>query len=275
MMKLKGLLVLMALLLAPASAQAQEDAMPYKGGSSPFTGSSTAGVSRLPLPVVLGEFRLGDFTEWTIGEPCPTVTLSGYASQDITCYTFSMHLHTDVNAKVYYRYAKVTGGTWVTVSDSDADSTSHTRGVTDVNTATQYKWQAKDSVAGCPVAWSANNTFTTCVDFAFSVKNAFWWADVSNNYVQMLPSAQCSIQVRYKRTAPLEGSYIELGWTTGDSGSCAIWAVGTLGLNSTYMWEYRYKDSCGNVSQWIVGQTGCTTGSQGHFNNTTNQCGEI
>jgi len=115
-----------------------------------------------------------DSTGWssprTFTTLCPTVIVSGAATQAKTTTTAIAHFHTDyaVNAGVRY-YLQAGGGDTTYIYDADADSLQHTLTMTGLTPDyTYYKWEYMTHYATCDSSTYAGNLlfYTACEPIA-------------------------------------------------------------------------------------------------------------
>ena len=126
-----------------------------------------------------------DYFDWltfTTLTACPSITKSGFATQDIGATGARLHLLTDYACHVGYRFHVSGNNPWIYRHDADADSLAHSiflAGGTSLLSGTYYTWETNTKYTACDSTGYGDSIqfFTLCPTI---VKNNFATQAITN-----------------------------------------------------------------------------------------------
>lgn len=199
---------------------------------------------------------------------------SGGLSQDVACNTDSdiTEYPATVLVKIVWTSALADSGhvrwdesgetTWNYVEEADADSTTHyVMVVPIVIDYTAYDYCVRTGSDDCWSGWSDTQTFyTSCGGNTLDSYDAY--NEFSANWLKVDPVYKNKVNFRYAVKSP-PGEWIETGWVGGFTSAWKVIEISSLQASSTYSWEYRMEDPCGEFTSWVTTGWEFTTDGSG------------
>ena len=155
--------------------------------------------------------------------------------------------------------------TWNYSDETGADSTSHYVVVIGLTQDyVQYDFQVRTGSEGCMTHWTTLQSFyTDCGDNTVSSYDAYYAGPLLGNTLEVDPNYKNKVDIQYRVKAP-PGSWNTMGWSASFSTSKVMWNELSLLASTTYEWQYRLQDPCGEYTSW-VSCTDFSTDGSGHI----------